>query len=41
MEAQQTPNSPSKSQKEKKRWSNQAPLLQLYYKATVAKTVWF
>ena len=41
MEIQKTSNSQSNLEKEEWNWRNQPARLQLYYKATVIKTVWF
>ena len=41
METEKTPNSPSKLEKEKQNWRNQAPRLQTILQSTVIKTVWY
>ena len=41
MEIQKTSNSQSNLEKEEWNWRNQPAWLQLYYKATVIKTVWY
>ena len=41
MEIQKTSNSQSNLEKEEWNWRNQPVRLQLYYKATVIKTVWY
>ena len=41
METQKTPNSQSSLETEEWNWTNQPSWLQLYYKATVIRTVWY
>ena len=41
METQKTPNGQSNLEKEKWSWRNQALRFQLYYQATLIKTVWY
>ena len=41
MVSQKTPNNQSSLEKEEWNWRNQPAWLQLYYKATIIKTVWY